>query len=128
MAKIFLIYESEGLIFEECSFDKLKGTKKMTIKNICRLINEYDKTSHNICEVLGFSAAAFSKYKLIAKLPDEIIDRLTSLTTDVEIYYLYSRLFSKNRSLADKVLASAEQSGRLRRCDVRNKSIIPIFR
>ncbi|HDC4316107.1 TPA: hypothetical protein O8L46_004797, partial [Enterobacter kobei] len=83
--------------------------------------NTIDKLKpKDICEQLGVNNSWVSKMLAIGKLPLELLDNVTSLTTDIETFYILAGVYKKSPDLAYDVVEAAQAAGELKRSDVKD--------
>jgi len=84
-------------------------------------LNTIDKLKpKDICEQLGVNNSWVSKMLAIGKLPLELLDNVTSLTTDIETFYILAGVYKKSPDLAYDVVEAAQAAGELKRSDVKD--------
>ncbi|HAT2303772.1 TPA: ParB/RepB/Spo0J family partition protein [Citrobacter freundii] len=84
-------------------------------------LNVIDKLKpKDICEQLGVNNSWVSKMLAIGKLPLELLDDVTSLTTDIETFYILAGVYKKSPDLAYDVVEAAKAAGELKRTAVKD--------
>ncbi|HAT2815085.1 TPA: ParB/RepB/Spo0J family partition protein [Citrobacter freundii] len=84
-------------------------------------LNVIDKLKpKDICEQLGVNNSWVSKMLAIGKLPLELLDDVTSLTTDIETFYILAGVYKKSPDLAYDVVEAAKVAGELKRTAVKD--------
>ena len=84
-------------------------------------LNVIDKLKpKDICEQLGVNNSWVSKMLAIGKLPLELLDDVTSLTTDIETFYILAGVYKKSPDLAYDVVEAAKVAGELKRSAVKD--------
>ncbi|WP_334643001.1 ParB/RepB/Spo0J family partition protein [Klebsiella aerogenes] len=84
-------------------------------------LNTIDKLKpKDICEQLGVNNSWVSKMLAIGKLPLKLLDNVTSLTTDIETFYILAGVYKKSPDLAYDVVEAAQAAGELKRSAVKD--------